>query len=84
MGARERPRGESRACLQDALPDGHRSDCLHDLLTRFICSEAALVEPNRQWAWRYRLLRLGGHLLVLVLAFMLWQGRQTSDQPHGR
>ncbi len=41
------------------------------------------MEPNLQWAWRYRLLRLGGHLLVLVLAFLLWQGMQTSQQTNG-
>ncbi|HHZ6227949.1 TPA: type VI secretion system membrane subunit TssM [Escherichia coli] len=33
-----------------------------------------------QWAWRYRLLRTGGHLLVLALAFWLWQGMQGSQQ----
>ncbi|MDI4702798.1 hypothetical protein MJI37_32265, partial [Salmonella enterica subsp. enterica serovar Cerro] len=42
----------------------NRSYFLHDLLTQFIFREAHLVEPNLQWAWRYRLLRLGGHLLV--------------------
>lgn len=31
-------------------------------------------------AWRYRLLRTGGHLLVLALAFWLWQGMQGSQQ----
>ncbi|MFP1590825.1 type VI secretion protein IcmF/TssM N-terminal domain-containing protein [Escherichia coli] len=51
---------------------------LHDLLTQFIFREAHLVEPNLQWAWRYRLLRTGGHLLVLALAFWLWQGMQGS------
>ena len=30
--------------------------------------------------WRYRLLRTGGHLLVLALAFWLWQGMQGSQQ----
>lgn len=62
---------------------GNRSYFLHDLLTQFIFREAHLVEPNLQWAWRYRLLRLGGHLLVLVLAFLLWQGMQTSQQTNG-
>ncbi|NHW64611.1 type VI secretion protein IcmF/TssM N-terminal domain-containing protein, partial [Escherichia coli] len=51
------------------LPDGNRSYFLHDLLTQFIFREAHLVEPNLHWAWRYRLLRTGGHLLVLALAF---------------
>ncbi|HDI5755024.1 TPA: type VI secretion system membrane subunit TssM, partial [Salmonella enterica subsp. enterica serovar Paratyphi C] len=60
-------RGESSASLPHALPDGNRSYFLHDLLTQFIFREAHLVEPNLQWAWCYRLLRLGGHLLVLVL-----------------
>ncbi|ELT4732574.1 type VI secretion system membrane subunit TssM [Salmonella enterica] len=76
-------RGESSASLPHALPDGNRSYFLHDLLTQFIFREAHLVEPNLQWAWRYRLLRLGGHLLVLVLAFLLWQGMQTSQQTNG-
>lgn len=62
------------------LPDGNRSYFLHDLLTQFIFREAHLVEPNLQWAWRYRLLRTGGHLLVLALAFWLWQGMQGSQQ----
>ncbi|EIC45289.1 SciS protein, partial [Salmonella enterica subsp. enterica serovar Heidelberg str. 41566] len=74
---------ESSASLPHALPDGNRSYFLHDLLTQFIFREAHLVEPNLQWAWRYRLLRLGGHLLVLVLAFLLWQGMQTSQQTNG-
>ncbi|EMN7251108.1 type VI secretion system membrane subunit TssM [Salmonella enterica] len=76
-------RGESSTSLPHALPDGNRSYFLHDLLTQFIFREAHLVEPNLQWAWRYRLLRLGGHLLVLVLAFLLWQGMQTSQQTNG-
>ncbi|HCC1289570.1 TPA: type VI secretion system membrane subunit TssM [Salmonella enterica subsp. enterica serovar Paratyphi C] len=76
-------RGESSASLPHALPDGNRSYFLHDLLTQFIFREAHLVEPNLQWAWCYRLLRLGGHLLVLVLAFPLWQGMQTSQQTNG-
>lgn len=69
-------RGESSASLPHALPDGNRSYFLHDLLTQFIFREAHLVEPNLQWAWRYR-------LLVLVLAFLLWQGMQTSQQTNG-
>ncbi|VEA39182.1 putative inner membrane protein [Salmonella enterica subsp. enterica] len=77
-------RGESSASLPHALPDGNRSYFLHDLLTQFIFREAHLVEPNLQWAWRYRLLRLGGHLLVLVLAFLLWQGMQTSPADQRR
>ncbi|HCC1312994.1 TPA: type VI secretion system membrane subunit TssM [Salmonella enterica subsp. enterica serovar Paratyphi C] len=76
-------RGESSASLPHTLPDGNRSYFLHDLLTQFIFREAHLVEPNLQWAWCYRLLRLGGHLLVLVLAFLLWQGMQTSQQTNG-
>lgn len=62
------------------LPDGNRSYFLHDLLKQLIFREAHLVEPNLQWAWRYRLLRTGGHLLVLALAFWLWQGMQGSQQ----
>ncbi len=76
-------RGDSAASRPHTLPDGNRSYFLHDLLTQFIFREAHLVEPNLQWAWRYRLLRLGGHLLVLVLAFLLWQGMQTSQKING-
>lgn len=76
-------RGESSASRPPVLPDGNRSYFLHDLLTQFIFREAHLVEPNLQWAWRYRLLRLSGHLLVLVMAFWLWQGMQTSQHTNG-
>lgn len=76
-------RGECAIPRQHTLPDGNRSYFLHDLLTTFIFREAHLVEPNLQWAWRYRLLRLCGHLLVLVLAFWLWQGMLTSQQNNG-
>ncbi|MBV7407025.1 type VI secretion system membrane subunit TssM [Enterobacter sp. ENT03] len=65
------------------LPDGNRSYFLHDLLTKMIFREAHLVEPNLQWAWRYRLLRTGGHFLVLALAFWLWQGMQGSQMANG-
>ncbi|MGV4277130.1 type VI secretion system membrane subunit TssM [Citrobacter farmeri] len=71
-------RGGSDVSHPHALPDGNRSYFLHDLLTRFIFREAHLVEPNLQWAWRYRLLRTCGHLLVLALAVWLWQGMQGS------
>lgn len=71
-------RGGTSVTPPHALPDGNRSYFLHDLLTRFIFREAHLVEPNLQWAWRYRLLRTCGHLLVLVLAVWLWQGMQGS------
>ncbi|WP_318371748.1 type VI secretion system membrane subunit TssM [Enterobacter sp.] len=76
-------RGGQAASTPHVLPDGNRSYFLHDLLTKYIFREAHLVEPNLQWAWRYRLLRLGGHLLVLALAFWLWQGMQGSQQANG-
>lgn len=71
-------RGGDAITPSHALPDANRSYFLHDLLTRFIFREAHLVEPNLQWAWRYRLLRTCGHLLVLALAVWLWQGMQGS------
>ncbi|RFO96239.1 type VI secretion system membrane subunit TssM [Rhodoferax lacus] len=47
-----------------------RSFFMSDALTRVVFPEAHLVKPNLKWEARFRLLRLVGHLLVLV-AF-LW------------
>jgi type VI secretion system protein ImpL len=46
---------------------GHHSYFLHDLLTKVIFREAHLVRPNLRWEFRFRLLRLVGHALALVL-----------------
>ena len=40
---------------------------LHDLLTKVVFPEAHLVRPNLRWEFRFRLLRLIGHALALLL-----------------
>ncbi|NHV24700.1 type VI secretion system membrane subunit TssM [Burkholderia sp. D-99] len=47
--------------------DGNRSFFLNDVLTRVVFPEAHLVSPNLRWEYRYRLLRLIGHALALLL-----------------
>ena len=53
---------------------GNRSYFLHDLLTRLVFSEAHLVRPNVRWELRFRVLRLLGHTLVIVLFTWLFLG----------
>ncbi|MCL2429225.1 MAG: type VI secretion system membrane subunit TssM, partial [Alphaproteobacteria bacterium] len=43
---------------------------LHDVLTKIIIPEAHLVRPNLRWEFRFRLLRLMGHALAVVV--FLW------------
>jgi len=43
---------------------------LQDLLTKVIIPEAHLVRPNLRWEFRFRLLRLTGHALAVVI--FLW------------
>ncbi|MEJ8827318.1 type VI secretion system membrane subunit TssM [Variovorax humicola] len=43
---------------------------LQDMLTKVVISEAHLVQPNLRWEFRFRLLRLMGHALALVV--FLW------------
>ena len=59
-------------------PTGNRSYFLHELLTKLVFRESHLVQPNLQWEWRYRLLRLAGHFLVLVLFIGFLQGMRVS------
>ena len=40
---------------------------LQDLLTKVIIPEAHLVRPNLRWEFRFRLLRLLGHLLAVLI-----------------
>lgn len=49
----------------------NRSYFLHDLLTRLVFTEAHLVRPNLRWEFRFRLIRLIGHVLVGVIFFWL-------------
>lgn len=66
------------ALVQDAT--GNRSYFLHDLLTRLVFTESHLVRPNVGWEWRYRMLRIVGHALILVLCVWLFAGVWWSSQ----
>lgn len=57
---------------------GNRSYFLHDLLTRLVFSEAHLVRPNVRWELRFRVLRLLGHALVMVIFTWLFLGVLVS------
>lgn len=59
------------------LTTGNRSYFLHDLFARLIFRES-LVQPNRQWEWRHRLMRGAGHTALLVAGIALFYGMQTS------
>lgn len=61
-----------------ATPTGNRSYFLHDMLTRLVFQESHLVQPNLQWEIRYRLMRLAGHLLILVVFLGLTYGIYIS------
>ncbi|TAL94239.1 MAG: type VI secretion system membrane subunit TssM [Paraburkholderia sp.] len=47
--------------------EGNQGFFLHDLLTKVVFPEAHLVRPNLRWAFRFRLLRLIGHALALLV-----------------
>lgn len=70
---------EKASChANTATPTGNRSYFLHDLLTRLVFLEPHLVQPNLQWEIRYRLMRLAGHLLMLVIFLWLAYGIYIS------
>ncbi|MGF6346340.1 type VI secretion system membrane subunit TssM [Variovorax sp. W2I14] len=50
---------------------GQQGFFLQDLLTKVIIPEAHLVRPNLRWEFRFRLLRLMGHALALVIFIWL-------------
>jgi len=60
----------------DAVPAGNapgrgqQGFFIQDLLTKVIIPEAHLVRPNLRWEFRFRLLRLMGHALAVVI--FLW------------
>lgn len=58
--------------------EGNQGFFLHDLLTRVVFPEAHLVSPNLRWEYRYRLLRLIGHTLALLLFVWLALGLRAS------
>jgi type VI secretion system protein ImpL len=51
---------------------------LHDLLTKVVFAEGHLVRPNLRWEFRFRLLRLIGHALALLLFAWLALGLRVS------
>src|SRR5471032_2159526 len=57
---------------------GHHSYFLHDLLTKVVFREAHLVRPNLRWEFRFRLLRLVGHALALLIFAWLAIGLRIS------
>ncbi|HEX7934859.1 MAG TPA: type VI secretion system membrane subunit TssM [Paraburkholderia sp.] len=57
---------------------GNESYFLHDLLTKVVFPEAHLVRPNLRWEFRFRLLRLIGHALAVLLFVWLAIGLRVS------
>lgn len=57
---------------------GNRSYFVHDLLTRLVFAEAHLVRPNLRWEFRFRMLRVLGHALVVVIFVWLLGGILVS------
>ncbi len=57
---------------------GNRSYFLQDVFKRVIVPEAHLVKPNLRWEFRFRLLRLLGHALILVICLWLGGALYTS------
>ncbi|CAE6934948.1 type VI secretion system membrane subunit TssM [Paraburkholderia domus] len=58
--------------------EGNQGFFLHDLLTKVVFAEAHLVRPNLRWEYRFRLLRLIGHALALLLFVWLALGWRIS------
>ncbi|WP_321963538.1 type VI secretion system membrane subunit TssM [Paraburkholderia sp. J7] len=58
--------------------EGHLSYFLHDLFTKIVFPEAHLVSPNLRWEYRFRVLRLIGHALAVLLFVWLAMGLRTS------
>lgn len=63
------------ASLREATSEGF---FLHDLFTKIVIPEAHLVRPNLRWEFRFRLLRLIGHALALLLFAWLAVGLRVS------
>ncbi|MDR8727094.1 type VI secretion system membrane subunit TssM [Burkholderia pseudomultivorans] len=71
-------RAQDRAPVASSRAEGNQGFFLHDLLTRVVFPEAHLVAPNLRWEYRYRLLRLIGHTLALLLFVWLAIGLRVS------
>jgi type VI secretion system protein ImpL len=63
---------------QNSTASGHLSYFVQDLLTKVVFREAHLVRPNLRWEFRFRLLRLIGHALALLLFAWLATGVWAS------
>ena len=61
---------DGAAAAGTAPARGQHGFFLQDLLTKVIIPEAHLVRPNLRWEFRFRLLRLTGHALAVVI--FLW------------
>ncbi|EDT40121.1 type VI secretion protein IcmF [Burkholderia ambifaria MEX-5] len=71
------------AAVSPARAEGNQGFFLHDLLTRVVFPESHLVSPNLRWEYRYRLLRLIGHTLALLLFVWLAIGLHVSFGHNG-
>ncbi|WP_434034313.1 type VI secretion system membrane subunit TssM [Cupriavidus sp. a3] len=74
---------ESVADSAAAQATGHRSYFLQDVFKRVIVPEAHLVKPNLRWEFRFRLLRLLGHTLAVVI-FLWLAGALYASDGHNR
>ena len=61
-----------------ATHTGARSYFLHDVLTKQVFRESHLVRPNLHWEARFRVMRVLGHCLALVLFLWLASGLWLS------
>ncbi|QGZ64081.1 type VI secretion system membrane subunit TssM [Paraburkholderia acidisoli] len=69
--------GENVA-LHATRAEGHLSYFLHDFFTKVVFPEAHLVSPNLRWEYRFRVLRILGHALAILLFAWLAIGLRTS------
>ncbi|WP_321872841.1 type VI secretion system membrane subunit TssM [Burkholderia ubonensis] len=69
---------QDHAPVSPVRTEGNQGFFLHDLLTRVVFPEAHLVSPNLRWEYRYRLLRMIGHTLALLLFVWLAIGLRVS------
>ncbi|XYI33098.1 type VI secretion system membrane subunit TssM [Cupriavidus oxalaticus] len=72
------PSGAASVSTATARVTGNRSYFLQDVFKEVIVAEAHLVKPNLRWELRFRLLRLLGHALALVVFLWLAGALYTS------
>lgn len=77
------PSTTAGASTATARVTGNRSYFLQDVFKQIIVSEAHLVKPNLRWEVRFRLLRLLGHALALVV-FLWLAGALYASFGHNR